>query len=275
MRSNNVLIKNFIPGILSLPESFNQKENESLPGVLLLHGFASNKNEVNNFYDNTALKLSSEKFVSLRIDFQGCGDSKITSEESSIDTMITDAISAYEYLIGQKGVDKNNIIIIGFSLGAAIAMLIAKQTNPKSLILISPALHLLKDFTLFLGKDNLSSLEKCSDPVSINLSWVTIKLSNKFYASLINSQPLKSLSEFKGDVLCVVGDKDFTHNNAKEIMTLSNFNSNCLHVIEDGDHIFNDTKNNSLLNDVISFISRWALELVSPTNNNSKIDLRK
>ena len=70
---SSVTIAGHVPGTLSLPDNAGGK----VPAVLLLHGFASQKDEVGNMYKRLAAKLAAQGIASLRIDFQGSGESKI------------------------------------------------------------------------------------------------------------------------------------------------------------------------------------------------------
>ena len=71
----SVTIGGHIPGTLSIPDRATGK----VPAVLLLHGFASSKDEVGDMYKNLAAKLAAQGIASLRIDFQGSGASTVPS----------------------------------------------------------------------------------------------------------------------------------------------------------------------------------------------------
>lgn len=89
---------------------------------------------------NISNRLSSiEIFNSLGLnififDYRGYGNSSgSASEQNTYD----DAMRAWEYLINEKGIKAENIIIFGRSLGGAIAANLASQVKPKAVILES------------------------------------------------------------------------------------------------------------------------------------------
>ena len=55
MRDKKILIGGRVVGILSCPNKEDAEGN--FPAVLLLHGFATDKNEVNGIYEKMAAKL--------------------------------------------------------------------------------------------------------------------------------------------------------------------------------------------------------------------------
>ncbi len=70
----------------------------------------------------------------LIIDYRGYGQSEGTPGEQGL---YLDALSAWHYLTEQRGIDDEQIIIFGRSLGGAVATELATQVNPAALILES------------------------------------------------------------------------------------------------------------------------------------------
>jgi alpha/beta superfamily hydrolase len=255
MKSQLVQINEHTSGVLSYPEDV-EVNNAELPAILYLHGFASNRDEVNGFYKNTASEFSDTKGVSLRIDFSGFGASSMPMNESSITTMINDSLSALRYL---KSLNPHftKIGIIGFSLGAAIAMLTTSHFQVDFLILISPALNLKQDLKVFLGDDNFKQLVECKGSCKIALPWVELELGNQFLNSLELHSPLSSVKHYMNPMLCIVGGNDFTLKNAQLIKLSSDSSEIQLKVIDNRDHIFNDTQGANHLEDVRSTIWKF------------------
>lgn len=238
MNTEKIRINNQISGILTYPENTNSTERKPiLPAVLMLHGFGSNKDEVNGFYERIALELATKNIISLRIDFRGYGNSAGNTEDFSVNDMTADAIKAFHHLTTLSVKDK--IGVIGFSLGAAIALMLSQQVIFHSLTLISPTLNLPEDFNSFLGKETITQLIACNDFIEADIGWRKINISKNFFESLSTCNPNKAATQFTGNLFCIAGERDFSAKNAREIYTLSPSTTKKLEIVPEADHIFN------------------------------------
>ena len=78
-KSTEIAGRNYsIPAIVTLPETGGKH-----PCVIMCHGTASDKNEVGNMYADLADSLAAKGIASVRFDFAGCGDSKVSTMEQS------------------------------------------------------------------------------------------------------------------------------------------------------------------------------------------------
>ena len=109
-----------VPGILALPAA-----PAPVPGVVLLHGTASQKNEVGDLYRHLAERLAAAGIASLRIDFAGSGGSPVSHRSYNLDTATRDAQRALDYLARHEAVDGNALAVLGFSQGGLIAQRVA------------------------------------------------------------------------------------------------------------------------------------------------------
>lgn len=264
MREETIRIAEQISGVLTYPE---QSSTTPSPAVLLLHGFATDKNEVNNTNQQIAAALAQRGIISLRIDFRGYGDSAGKPEDFSVMDMIDDAQNAYQFLSAVTGVDQNKMGIIGFSLGAAVALLISERVKCHALGLLSPALNLLNDFTAFLGKDTidqLSQLACAGDFIEITLPWRSIKISKAFYESLRDLNPQHAADHFGGNLFCIAGSNDFSAPNATDIHTASPSHNKAKEIISEADHIFN-TPDGNVIPSVIQKVCDWMIVAMENT----------
>lgn len=253
MLSQKIFINKQICGVLTCPKDIDN--STKLPGVIFFHGFGSDKNEVNNIYEKMSIILAENNIVSLRIDFRGYGESLGKTEDSSIATMISDAECAYDYISKITFINTQAISIIGFSLGAAIAMLIIYNLNCQSLVLISPALYLTRDFTKVLGQDVMNELSKCKTYLEVDLGWRKIKVGRNFYDNLSNYHPSMGIKNYFGKVFCMAGSNDFSAANVEIIHKQS---ANCKkEIILDADHIFLLPNGNSVLEKIASELCSW------------------
>jgi len=104
---------------------------DSARGTLLFcHGNAGNiSNRIESIAQFNRLRLNVFIF-----DYRGYGRSEGKPSEKGTGH---DAMAAWRYLTGTRGIDPADIIIFGRSLGGAIAAQLATQTNPKVLIVES------------------------------------------------------------------------------------------------------------------------------------------
>ena len=96
-----------VPGIFAVPKA--RGSAATYPAVLLLHGFASAKDEVGNMYKHLARGLAEHGIASLRIDFAGSGQSKQTFLELTYPGMVADARAALAWLLRRTNIDKSHV----------------------------------------------------------------------------------------------------------------------------------------------------------------------
>ncbi len=96
--------------------------------VLICHGNAGNISDrldlISAFH-----KMNMNIFI---FDYSGYGDSTGTPSEERTEK---DALTAWKYLTGAKGLSPDSILVYGRSLGGAIATALAEKVNPSALVL--------------------------------------------------------------------------------------------------------------------------------------------
>jgi fermentation-respiration switch protein FrsA (DUF1100 family) len=102
-----------------------------LATVLFLPGNAGNR----SFRAPLAAALAGRGLQTLLIDYRGYGGNPGSPSQ---DGLLTDARAAYRYLAGREDVDADRLIYLGESLGAAVAVALAREHPPAALILRSP-----------------------------------------------------------------------------------------------------------------------------------------
>jgi dienelactone hydrolase len=156
--------KILITGLLFLP-----KNKEESPGILLLPGGGGTKEGESKF----AMFLAKQGFAVLTIDQRGVGETSGTylsieqdlsramqGKEPVQHLSVYDILHSYDVLKQIKQVRKNDIILIGESMGGRYAIIAAAQEkNIKGVIVISSSgFHVAKD-TSQLGNNFLRSID--------------------------------------------------------------------------------------------------------------------
>ena len=96
-----------IPAILAVPKAGGP--NAEHPGVLMVHGFASYKDEVGEMYKREARYLAVAGYASLRIDFAGSGESTQPWTDNNFDGMVADTRTALDWFIDHEATDSSRI----------------------------------------------------------------------------------------------------------------------------------------------------------------------
>ena len=104
---------------------------EPLATVLFLPGNAGNR----SFRAPLASALAARGLQTLLIDYRGYGGNPGSPSQ---DGLLADARAARRYLAGREDVDAGRLVYMGESLGAAVAVGLAREHPPAALILRSP-----------------------------------------------------------------------------------------------------------------------------------------
>ncbi len=199
-----VTLDNGVVATLAMPQS-----DTPVPAVLMLHGFASSRDEVGNMYKNLAAELADRGIASLRIDFRGWGESAGNMADTTVSGQVEDAAAAYTYLSGLDGIDAARIGVLGFSLGGSITVYSAGE-NPswyKSMALWSTFGDLHDTFLDELGQDNFDTAAAAGS-VTIDLGFRTVTLNDTFFTSLNDYDYKTEFANYRGAVLVVAGSAD-------------------------------------------------------------------
>lgn len=210
-----------------------------VPAVLLLHGFASQKDEVGDMYKRLAAALGSQEIASLRIDFRGWGESAGQMVESSVQGQVEDAAAAYQYLTQLTFVDPARIGVVGFSLGGGIAIVSAAE-HPEwyaSMAVWSSVGDFHADFLASLGQANFEKAEQ-DGQVTIDLGWREVTLGLEFFKSLKYYELMQEINKYAGAFLAIAGTEDFSIAYVDGYLGAAQGSPKEKFVIEGADHIF-------------------------------------
>lgn len=126
-------------------------QNKETPSPLVIFFVGNSSNSSNllyNYYLSGNIKEAFKNHNLMIVDYPGYGLSKGKPSDKSM-FMASDYI--FQYASQMKEVDKNNIVIMGFSIGTGVATYCASQNEANGLILIAPY-----DNALSLYNDNVN-----------------------------------------------------------------------------------------------------------------------
>ena len=107
-----------LAGIVNTPADL--KPGERRPAFVVLHGFGGNKD--GHGQTVVAKQFIQWGYVTLRIDFRGCGDSEGERGRIICLDQVADTRNAISYLTTRPEVDPKRIALVGSSFGAAVAV---------------------------------------------------------------------------------------------------------------------------------------------------------
>jgi len=104
-------------GIVSAPSS---GERGSRPGVVVLHGWGSYRSGPHRMLVEICRRLASRGMTAMRFDFSGRGDSSGDYWDTDLDTMISDARAAGDFLCSHIG--QEALAALGLCSGSNVAL---------------------------------------------------------------------------------------------------------------------------------------------------------
>lgn len=228
-----------IPATVCMPAG-----DDPHPAVIMLHGTASNRDEVNGAYKKAA-EIMAEKYgvATIRIDFAGFGDSKADPLLYNFETAVNDAAVAADYMAGQKSISDNNIGVMGFSQGGTIALLASARRSDvfRSVVTWSGA----PDLTV-AGIVNDVDYEFAKKNGYFNMKFdftdKTVKTSLKWCEDVYDTDVLGEFAKgYNGPVLAIAGSSDTTVDPkwSRRIVDASHDPRSELLIIDGADHTFN------------------------------------
>lgn len=223
-----------VAATLSMPDG-----EGPFPGVLMLHGFGSSRDEVGGMYATEAAALAEAGIASLRIDFRGFGQSAGDTGHHTVDRQNEDAAVGLAALTATGGVDASRIGVLGFSFGggAAIQLAAAHPDAVKSLVTWSSVGDYHVDFLQSMGQATFDQAAEAGI-IGLDLGWRTIALKDTFFSSLSQHGILGDLAQYAGPFLSITGSQDYYAMYAPLMQAAAAGDDTQALVIEGADHIY-------------------------------------
>lgn len=245
-----------IPAVLTVPAGEGPH-----PAVLLIHGFASEKDEVGGFYARLAVELAERGYASLRFDFPGSGDSQAPFTLNSIPFQQADAGRAFNYLAELDEIDETRLGVVGFSLGGIVGThLASNDERVQALALWSTpgdvAYRFLDRYERYYAE------AKTNGYAAVDLGFTQVDLSAAFLESTFASYPLHDIQRYRNPLLVIAGETDAEIPGQAPLFVLNSGSFDATMIIVPGaDHIFNVlTPDQTDAEFVIDTTAKWLSE---------------
>ncbi len=214
------------------------------PAVVMNHGHGGTKEE-NGGFTGIAKALAEKGILTIRMDFPGTGESTEPFTENYISNMISDSNASLDYILNNYNVDKDKLGILGYSMGGRIALTIGNERDSpyKAMGLLAPSAdwgeEMMKGF--LGGQEEYDRLYKEAKSDKGYADYTTVfgqkqTLSKKWFDEMILSNPLKDISNYKGKMMVVYGDKDVIVPAKVNEAVLSSFPTSEKVIVKDADH---------------------------------------
>lgn len=172
--------------------------------IIICHGFIGSRIGVDRLFVKAARALAAQGSFVLRFDYGGCGESSGDYGALGFDSMVNQTRTAIDYVAGMDCVDPRRIVLLGHSLGGAVAIMTAVlDRRVKRLVLWSPVAYPFNDIVRIVGRDSYD--EAVSKGGTDHAGYT---LQPVFFESLMHHQPFQAAPRFGGDVLLVHGTSD-------------------------------------------------------------------
>lgn len=227
-----------IPAILAVPKAGGP--NAEHPGVLMVHGFASYKDEVGDMYKREARYLAVAGYASLRIDFAGSGESAQPWVDNTFDGMVADTRIALDWFIDHSATDDDRIGILGFSLGSRIASTVAGTDDRIAAFASwSGAVQNGSDGWEYFF-DTYYDEAQANGSVVVDLGWTVIELSAEWFDTMAASHALDDVAGYYGPLLTIAGADDTSVDPivSRELILNAGSLDATLRILPGADHIY-------------------------------------
>lgn len=213
-------------GDLELPDQ------EEYDIVILMHGFTGQRN--NDILLAIKDQLLDQGVASLRVDFNGHGESDGLLQDMTVLNELADAKAILDYV---KSLDHiKDIYILGHSQGGVVASMMAGYYPDvfKKVVLMAPAATLKDDALKGVCMDATYDPHHIPDTLSVRGDTI-----GGFYFRIAQSLPIYEIAAlYKGPVLLIHGDHDQTVNMIASQRYHDVYQNSTLYIQKDADHRF-------------------------------------
>ena len=225
-----------IPAIVTLPTAEGK-----FPGVVMLHGTGSEKNEAGGGYAIAAPILAGQGIATIRFDFMGNGESTADYVNYNYTSAKVDAKAAADYLTGLDAVDAAKLGVMGWSQGGTDAILAAAAYPDtfQAVVTWSGALDLS---TMFEDFDAAKKAAETDGFFEMTFDWrEPLHVGAQWFQEVKDTDILKEVAKIEAPILAINGlaDTTVTPDNADKIVAAAKNAKSFEYLIENCDHTYN------------------------------------
>lgn len=227
-----------IVGYLSYPDNKKNKEGKNCPAIIVTHGYCGDKESAKG---QLLVDQFGEDFVILRIDFNGHGDSEGNFEELTITKCVEDLQNAISYLETLEFVNKDQIGIMGFSMGGMTSIIAAaKDKRIKAGVLFSAPSHFEHCDTSGMHKyDNATWKQKGVNYLLDIGGEFKVKINYSFFEDGCSYDMYELAKKIKIPLVIFHGDHDDIVPLKQSQELIKHLENGNLRIIEGADHRYN------------------------------------
>ncbi|WP_158971000.1 alpha/beta hydrolase [Paraglaciecola sp. L3A3] len=232
--------------------------------VLMIHGWASQMNEVGDMYLRLAQQLAEQGYASLRINIRGESEREKTNfrMDSTFQSRVADAQVGLNFL--RQHYPNIPIAVVGFSLGGATALALAGNNPDKinSLVLWSSAgdpAEIIRSIPAEVVQDVLNKGEAKLQ------QWVELTITRQHLLGMLGHDVFSPLEKYHGALLSIRGSDDYVSPQEAKIFASANASPEESYVISGADHIYHSLATDSpYVERVVRHTVRWFNDTLVP-----------
>ncbi len=228
-----------VPAIYTKPAV----QGKRFAAVIMLHGTASQKNEVGGLYQRLAAQLAQEGIASLRIDFAGTGDSPVDYRHYSLTSAVGDALTGVNFLAAQADINSERLGVIGFSQGGLIAQRAALADSRLQALVAwsSVAEDGIGPFKFLFDQYYAEAQAKGFATVHFDWRPTPLYFGLQWFDEVKSHTTLTDFSAYRGKLLAIAGTADpiVPYASAINLVARSSSKNAEALLIKNADHMFN------------------------------------